>query len=144
MKKFLKQKNKAFTLVETLVAISIFTISILGLISVLASGISDTGYAKKKISATYLAQEGIEYTRNIRDTHVLYGGSTGWNDFKIDPNITNYPISDPDFAGFNRTILMTPVAGTTEEVQITSDVSWSQGSGTYHIIFSENLFNWVE
>jgi type II secretory pathway pseudopilin PulG len=144
MKLFFKKTNKAFTLVETLVAVSIFTVSILGLISVLASGISDTGYAKKKISATYLAQEGIEYTRNIRDTHVLYGGSSGWDDFKSDPNATSYPISDPDFAGFNRTISMTPVADTLDEVQITSDVSWSQGSGTYHIIFSENLFNWIE
>ena len=68
MKIHSQQKNKAFTLIETLVAISIFTMSILGLLSVLASGISNTNYAKQKVAATYLAQEGIEYVRNLRDS----------------------------------------------------------------------------
>lgn len=76
------QKNTGFTLVETLVAISIFTVSLLGLMSVLASGITTTNYAKQKILASYLAQEGVEYIRNVRDNNVLYP-STGktWNSF---------------------------------------------------------------
>jgi type II secretory pathway pseudopilin PulG len=78
--KFIK-KNKAFTLVETLVAISIFTVSILGLLSVLTTGVSNTTYDKNKIIAEYLAQEGIEYVRNMRDTYVLYPPNT-WSDFK--------------------------------------------------------------
>ena len=82
MIKFIKQKNKAFTLVEMMVAVSIFTVSILGMISILASGLSNTSYAKQKMVATYLAQEGIEYMRNMRDTYVLYQPSTsGWNYF---------------------------------------------------------------
>jgi type II secretory pathway pseudopilin PulG len=83
MKLFFKKTNRAFTLVETLVAISIFSMSVLGLLSILASGISNTSYAKQKIVATYLAQEGIEYIRNMRDTYVLYDsdGQTGWNNF---------------------------------------------------------------
>jgi prepilin-type N-terminal cleavage/methylation domain-containing protein len=84
MKNKLKQKNKGFTLIETLVAISIFSISILGILSILASGIMDTTYAKDKIVAGYLAQEGIEYIRNMRDTYVLYDGTSpqnGWNSF---------------------------------------------------------------
>ena len=83
----LKQKNKnnsGFTLVETLVAISIFTISILALMSVLAKGMSDTNYAKQQMTASYLAQEGIEYIRNMRDTSVLSnsgGAQAGWDAF---------------------------------------------------------------
>jgi len=88
MIKFLKQKNnksKGFTLVETMVAISIFTMSILSVMSVLANGISNTTYAKKKITAEYLAQEGIEYIRNIRDTFALYSttGQAGWTAFNV-------------------------------------------------------------
>ncbi|MFZ3011458.1 MAG: prepilin-type N-terminal cleavage/methylation domain-containing protein [Minisyncoccia bacterium] len=87
MKLFFKKNKKGrgekgFTLVETLVAISIFTVSILGLLSVLSKGISDTGYAKKKTVAGYLAQEGIEYIRNMRDTNALYTLPGGWNNFK--------------------------------------------------------------
>ncbi len=83
MKK-IKNFNKAFTLVETLVAISIFTMSLLGIMSVLAGSISNTSYAKQKMTASYLAQEGIEYIRNMRDTYVLYdpvNSQTGWNAF---------------------------------------------------------------
>jgi type II secretory pathway pseudopilin PulG len=75
--------NKAFTLVETLVAVSIFTTSILVLMSVLTQGITNTEYAKEKMTATYLAQESIEDMRNMRDTYVLYlnGSSSGWTLF---------------------------------------------------------------
>lgn len=80
-----------FTLVETLVAISIFTVSIMGLMSVLSDGIADTNYAKKKVVAEYLAQEGIEYIRNMRDTYVLYTTFNKWADFKekMDPCVSN-------------------------------------------------------
>lgn len=76
--------SAGFTLVETLVAISIFTMSILGLMIVLSQGVSDTSYAKMKITASYLGQEGIEYVRNIRDTFVLYdeaSSQNGWEKF---------------------------------------------------------------
>jgi len=141
----LKKTNKAFTLVETLVAISIFSVSVLSLLSILASGVSETNYAKQKIVASYLAQEGIEYARNMRDTSVISAGDaqTGWNNFKDNPlNLTLIPsYSD---SSFTRSITKTLVLGSSNEVKITSTVSWTQGSGHYNITFSENLFNWVE
>lgn len=144
-------KGGGFTLVETLVAISIFTMSILGLMSILASNISNTTYVKQKIAAEYLAQEGIEYVRNLRDTAVLYdstSGQNGWDAFKPTLPTTSpatdtfYPVADPDFSDFTRTILMTPVSA--DEVRIESTVMWDQGSGSKSITLSENLFNWIE
>jgi prepilin-type N-terminal cleavage/methylation domain-containing protein len=86
--KFLKQKNKkknGFTLIETLVAISIFSVAVIGMLAILASGLTNTISAKKKMTATFLAQEGIEYMRNLRDTYVLYSTSynDGWNKFNV-------------------------------------------------------------
>lgn len=83
-KKYHSIRTRAFTLVETLVAVSIFSVSVLALMVVLSNSIIATSYAKKKIIAAYLAQEGIEYLRNMRDTYVLYQTSTsdGWSDFK--------------------------------------------------------------
>lgn len=83
MKKFNKT-NSGVTLVEALVAISIFVTSILAMVSVLASGVSNTNYSKSKIIASYLAEEGIEYIKNMRDTFMLYDATdsqTGWNSF---------------------------------------------------------------
>ncbi|MFA6301478.1 MAG: prepilin-type N-terminal cleavage/methylation domain-containing protein [Candidatus Paceibacterota bacterium] len=152
MKNFLKQINKnyqenffsnGFTLIETLVAISIFTMSILGLMSVIASGITDTSYAKQKMAASYLAQEGIEYVRNMRDTSVLSnpsGSQAGWDRFKASE--IEYPITDSDFTGFTRKVLIEEI--NPDEVRISSTVLWKQGRTDYNITFSENLFNWIE
>jgi Tfp pilus assembly protein PilV len=136
------QFNKGFTLVETLVAISIFTMSIIALMSVLASGISNTNYAKTKITASYLAQEGIEYARNKRDTSVLYdtiSAQNGWNIFLTPSFSITYPSPDPSFT---RVLLKTIINA--DQVKISSTVSWMQGSGLYQITFSENLFNWIQ
>ncbi|MFA5791799.1 MAG: prepilin-type N-terminal cleavage/methylation domain-containing protein [Candidatus Paceibacterota bacterium] len=86
-------KGGGFTLVETLVSVSIFSMSILGLLTILSQGISDTGYAKKKIIASYLAQEGIEYIRNMRDTFVLFSATSqaGWNAFNTKVAENTYP-----------------------------------------------------
>ncbi|KKS05202.1 MAG: hypothetical protein UU82_C0003G0005 [Candidatus Nomurabacteria bacterium GW2011_GWC2_41_8] len=152
MRNFFKQKNKnqkvpnlprGFTLIETLVAVSIFSVSILGLLIILSQGIADTNYAKKKIIAAYLTQEGIEYARNVRDTYVLYTETTGknWSNFR-DANIADITPSSPADSSFSRTIQKTIV--NSEEVKIFSTVSWTQGSGNYSITFSENLFNWTQ
>lgn len=99
-----KNKLSGFTLVETLVALSIFSISIVTLMSILSQDIYDTGYAKQKISAVSLAQEGIEYVKNIRDSYVLYTGMTGdtWDSFK-----TKLMMCTSSNCGFNTNLLVT-------------------------------------
>lgn len=92
MEKFIKQryeefnfkKSGGFTLIETLVAISVFTMSVLTLIVILSQGITNINYAKQKMIAEYLAQEGVEYLKNVRDTNVISATTTsiGWSDFK--------------------------------------------------------------
>jgi prepilin-type N-terminal cleavage/methylation domain-containing protein len=80
-----KDGQEGFTLVEVMVAIFIFAITLSVMFSVLGNGISNLTFSKKKTTAQYLAQEGIEYVRNIRDTEVLDADSTnpgiGWGDF---------------------------------------------------------------
>ncbi len=139
----LNKKNTGFTLVETLVSLSIFSVSVILFMSVLGSGITDTNYAKQKIVAGYLAQEGIEYMRNMRDNNVLYdpmGPQHGWDTFKT--LSMNYPVTNPDLSNFTRTTSIDISNFGTNEVKITSTVSWRQGSGVYSVVFSENLFNW--
>lgn len=84
MKKNYSKNKEGFTLVETLVAVSILSLAMVGAMVLLGQGISDTGYAKKKAIASFLAQEGIESIRNMRDTHILYSDITSenWNGFR--------------------------------------------------------------
>lgn len=144
MKLFFKKVNKfsrGFTLVETLIAISMFSLSIVAMMSILGTGISNANYAKSKMTASYLAQEGIEYARNKRDYYVLYPVNGNWANFR-DGNIADITPLPPADINFTRTIQKTVI--NPNEVRVFSTVFWTQGSGSFNITFSENLFNWVE
>ncbi len=67
---------RGFTLIETLVAISVLLLSLAGPLSIAAAALKSANYARDEVTAYYLAQEGIEYVRAIRDQNYL-SGNTG-------------------------------------------------------------------
>ncbi len=69
-KKIIK-KEKGFTLVETLIAISILMISVAAPLSLAAKGIQAANLAKEQIVAYYLAQDAFEMVKNIVDSNKL-------------------------------------------------------------------------
>ncbi len=79
MKKIITQQG--FTIVETLVALSIFSVAVIALISVAISGSSGATYVKNKLTASYLAQEGVEMVRNLRDTASFIDSQNTWDLF---------------------------------------------------------------
>lgn len=75
------KNNRGFTIVETLVAIGILSVAILGTYTAVQGGLQKSTIAKDEIIAFYLAQEAIEYVKNIRDENSLRGlggTSTHW------------------------------------------------------------------
>ena len=83
---------KGFTLIEAMVAITIVTLSIAGPLYTASRAIVAAENARDQLIASYLAQEGIEYVRMMRDDEYLAsyqtGGagisSTAWNNFLND------------------------------------------------------------
>lgn len=63
--------NKGFTLIETLVAITILLVGVIGPLTLAARGISDGLYAQNELTATLLAQEAIEVIINRRNSNTL-------------------------------------------------------------------------
>jgi Tfp pilus assembly protein PilV len=59
--------KKGFTLLEALVAISILMVAVAAPITIAQKGISSAVYTKEQMIASYLAQDAIEYIKNIRD-----------------------------------------------------------------------------
>ncbi len=76
-----KQKNtqKGFTLVEMLIAVLIFTLSLAGLMTISSKSLKTSRNAEKQVIADYLAIEAIEVVHNLRDAALLRSfGSTTW------------------------------------------------------------------
>jgi type II secretory pathway pseudopilin PulG len=64
-------KKNGFTVVEALVSIAILLLSITGAFTVAQSSLQSSIYAKSRVTAYYLAQEGVEFMRNYRDNNGL-------------------------------------------------------------------------
>lgn len=74
---------KGFTLIETLIALLVIAIGVGGLFALVNQTVSFTANAAAQLTATSLAQEGIEIARNIRDSNFLKihnGIAVQWDD----------------------------------------------------------------
>src|SRR3989338_4478804 len=66
-----KNNNFGFTLLETIVAVSILVTAIVGPFSLASQSINAQGRAKNNLIAANLAQEGLELFRNYRANNIL-------------------------------------------------------------------------
>lgn len=81
--------KRGFTLIEAMVAIAIIALAIVGPMYTANSSIVAAELANDQLTASYLAQEGIEYVRTMRDDAYLNAYATGtgnasqdgWNSF---------------------------------------------------------------
>ncbi len=74
--------TKGFTVVETIMAITIFSMVLVALVSVSASSVTNVNFVRNRLTASYLGQEGIEIMRNVRDMYVFTSpGAVGFQAF---------------------------------------------------------------
>ena len=160
-----------FTLIEMLVAITVLLLSIGGPLTIAAQAVFSSNIARDRLTAAYLAQEGIELTRYLRDNNAVTGA--GWIsglDNCVSPNtcilgpgqdptprlcsgscdllryrddMGRYIYSPTSFPEsiFRRTITIEEVVAD-QEVRVTSEVEWQAGGRTHRVTLTENLFNW--
>ena len=84
---------RAFTLIETMVAVATLTLAVSGAFFAANSAFLAASVSRDQLTASYLAQEGIEYARLLRDNAYLSayqaGGATvsqnAWNAFLSGP-----------------------------------------------------------
>ena len=66
-----KIRKKGFTLIEALFAVFIIGVGLMAIILAITQILNLSSYSASKLTAAYLAQEGIEIVRNVRDTNWL-------------------------------------------------------------------------
>ena len=161
--------NKGFTLLEAIVSIFIVTVGLGGVFALVDQTISSSQVVSSKFKATYLANEGIELVREIRDSNFLKihkgisgvswdmgltGCSTGceadYNDASLAPSNYRYlkigaGFYNYDFGAdtvFKRKITITPSGVYILNVSV--EVSWQERGGPHKVTVQENLYNWLE
>ncbi len=63
------RNNKAFTIIELVITIFILSVAVIGVYNAFSTMVVLTANASNRLTAAYLAQEGMELVRNIRDTN---------------------------------------------------------------------------
>lgn len=158
-----------FTLIETLVAISILLLSISAPLTIASRGLASSFFARDQITAFYLAQDAVEYVRNARDNNFHTGANwlNGFPDtsglpFTVDTtdgamalcpggtcaaleynNATGfYSYDDPsgEVSVFTRSVSIQTINA--HEVIISVTISWSVGTFGRTFSVKENILDW--
>ncbi|MBI3495148.1 prepilin-type N-terminal cleavage/methylation domain-containing protein [Candidatus Berkelbacteria bacterium] len=120
-----QSSTKGFSLIEVLLAATLFSLVVTALIGALFYGTQATSLAGERTRATFLADEGLEAARSIRDASFasLSAGLHG-----LTPQGGQWTLSgDHDTTDiFTRQIVVTDE--TSSRKKVTSTVTWSQNS----------------
>jgi len=149
-------QSKGFTIIELLITIFILSIGVIGIYGAFSAMIVFTNNASDQLQAAYLAQEGIEIIRNIRDTNWLQAEvwntgldscesgceadykttgdllnpvDTSFGDFlyKNNDGLYGYAIGENfEESKFKRKITITPVPNKDYAMDVVIEVSWSK------------------
>lgn len=130
--------NKGFTLLEVLAAIFILTMGIGGAFVLVSQTAVSSQLASAKLTASYLAQEGIENIRNIRDSNFLKihkGETAGWLD-----GLADSEVSIDLGTSFKRKITVTNF---TDWAEVSVEVSWQERGRSHKVAAQEALYKWL-
>ena len=159
--------SRGFTLLETLVAISILSLALAGILSLFSMSLHSSSGTVNQIKAFFLAGEVIEYVRNKRDSNILAGKnwSSGLNSCQAGCYVDVYDFGSgmnpcsgvcPKLkfnSALNRYDYEAASAETTftrkltieqidvREIKLLSEISWMHGSESRRFTLEEHIFD---
>ncbi len=164
--------KRGYLLIESMVAITVIVVGLLGIFALLSRSLSLNRVINDRYVASYLAAEGIEIIKNLIDNNVLAGDA--WNknlnegNYQFDYSTAILPAScggicdkvfywdagqkiyglDPtgQKTNFVRKISIKPIAdqsGLTQSLQVNSVVDWkTRGGASFSINLEDHFYNY--
>ena len=131
----IKQFNhkKGFTILEVLVTMLVITIGGLAAYAMVQQIVFSTFSSSYRLTAAYLAKEGIEIVRNIRDTNWLE--EENWDNGL---NSSDWEVCA--IPKYERRTTITPDG--LDKLKVLVKVRWTERGDTHTITVQENLYDW--
>lgn len=132
--------NHSFTLLEVLVAIFIFTVGIVGVWLLIQQPLVYSQNLSRQLIAVYLAQEGIEIVKNIRDSNLLkkcyISTSTQWYEgLVIEQGVGPEPPKEADYTNWK----LSPYEGRFLTINSNGFYGYSNDSGVEKTLFKRKI-----
>jgi prepilin-type N-terminal cleavage/methylation domain-containing protein len=140
MRKGRSTTNRGFSLVESILAISVFSLFVFTIATTHLYGLETSVSAGNRARATLLAEEGLEVARTLRNANfeTLVAGEHG---LSFSGDAWSLSGSEDVVGMFTRSITISNHSATTKE--IISTVSWSESSGRDgSVSLATRLTNW--
>lgn len=161
-------KEKSFTLLEVIVAITVLTVAVGGIFSLIQQTLVAASLNESKLRAYYLAQEGIELVKNIRDSNWLEqrtNPTVSWDedldigDWQADFNDTGltqpfsqnsvlninaqgfYSYDVGEATPFKRKISISSLESNVA-LEVRVQVLWSERGRNHTVEVVEHIYNW--
>lgn len=156
-----KNLQSGFTLLETIVAVSLILVGLTAVLTLLSQSLFFVPNLQNRLIAAHLAQEGLETVRGLRNNNWLQ--SLAWNNglgdgdynvsydslslggfvdtpllFSSGTGLYNYSSGAPTI--FKRKISIANLSA--YEIRAVATVSWQSRGTTYQVSAEEHLFNW--
>jgi prepilin-type N-terminal cleavage/methylation domain-containing protein len=162
--------SKGFSLIEVITAIFILTVGVGGAFSLIYQTLSTVYAVRSQLTASFLAQEGVEIVKNLRDSAWLESRTvttTSWlanlsqtgGDYELDYSTndlsrsfesTYLKVDDNGFFNYNsgdtthftRKVSLSNVSTNTTDVVV--NVSWQVGGKERELEVVETITNWYD
>lgn len=136
------QTKQGFSVIEVLLASSIFVLLVTTVGSIIIVGQQSTGLAGMRARAALIAQEGIEAVRNMRD-EAFSSVTAGTHGLLVQNNQWAFSGTEDVTDIFTRQIIVGDITNTTKAV--TSTVRWQQSGQRQGVTtLTIHLTNWME
>lgn len=166
-------KNKGFTLIELVISVFIIAIALSGAFTILQRLIASTTLSSSQLVASFLAQEGVEIVRSVRDKNWVEDVSWQEGFGYCSPSTANFCEADYNDGSLSQFTINTQARalkmnsqgfynydsgkdtrfkrkiyidnlGSGEGFKVTVLVQWQDFGRDYEISVQENLWDWYK